>query len=50
MKLHTFLAWLQGMQMQLVAIVWPLWWNVFPFLFFYSCQNGVHIPIIIFIF
>ena len=35
MKRNKFLAFLNNMLLKLAATLWPLWWTVLPFLFFY---------------
>ena len=35
MKRNKFLAFLNNMLLKLAANLWPIWWTVVPFLFFY---------------
>jgi hypothetical protein len=44
MKQDKFLKQLQRMLLKLGSTLWPLWWAVLPFLYFYVNQNSIFIP------
>lgn len=38
MKLYKYLSFLKQMLIKSSSVLWPLWWTIFPFLFFYAEQ------------
>jgi hypothetical protein len=43
MKAYQFIRLLKKMLIKLTAVLWPLWWVILPFLFFYADQFAVFI-------
>lgn len=36
MKLYKYLSFLKQMLIKSASVLWPFWWTVLPFLFFYA--------------
>jgi len=45
MKRYKYFSFLKKMLIKLTSVLWPLWWIVLPFLFFYAGQFAVFIQL-----